>query len=583
MTARPDNTSVVDRDDAPPRLCQGIDVMGEYEGSGYKEPHFMARREDGQVIQLTELLFYVADNADGRRSYDEIAERVSESYGKKVSADNVRYLVQEKLRPLGVVAGADGSTPEVEKRDPLLALRFKFSLVPERFTGSVTTLFKPLFLPPVILTALVAFVAMDVWLWTQHGVGQSLRDALYQPLTLLLILGMVILSAGFHELGHATACAYGGARPGRIGAGLYLVWPAFYTDVTDAYRLNKAGRLRTDLGGVYFNVLFSLGTVGLYFLTGYEPLLLLVPIQHIEIVHQLLPFLRMDGYYILADLTGVPDLFTRIRPILRSLKPGAAPDPRVTDLKRWVRVVVTAWVVLIVPLLAYLFLMMVVSAPRILATAWDSMGVQYTKASEGFQKGDVVAAFAGIVQLLALALPAVGVVYSIVRICRRALGAGWRWSDGSAPRRALVVVVSATAFGLALFTWWPNGEYRPIQKGERFVVQDSIRALKSVPTGRPALTPQHEKELQRAPTEQEQSSGDDDPLADPAGAEGAEATTTTSAGEEVTSTTAPRSTATTTARSTATTIRSTTTTIRSTTTTAGSGTTDSGTTDTTAP
>ncbi|MDP9440817.1 MAG: hypothetical protein M3P34_01260, partial [Actinomycetota bacterium] len=287
MTARPDNTSVVDRDDAPPRLCQGIDVMGEYEGSGYKEPHFMARREDGQVIQLTELLFYVADNADGRQSYDEIAERVSESYGKKVSADNVRYLVQEKLRPLGVVAGADGSTPEVEKRDPLLALRFKFSLVPQRFTGPVTTLFNPLFLPPVILTALVAFVAMDVWLWTQHGVGQSLRDALYQPLTLLLILGMVILSAGFHELGHATACAYGGARPGRIGAGLYLVWPAFYTDVTDAYRLNKAGRLRTDLGGVYFNVLFSLATAGLYFLTGYEPLLLLVPIQHIEIVHQL--------------------------------------------------------------------------------------------------------------------------------------------------------------------------------------------------------------------------------------------------------------------------------------------------------
>lgn len=566
MTARPENTTVLDRDDAPPRLCEGIDVMGEYEDSGYKEPHFMARRQDGQVIQLTELLFHVADNADGRRSYDEIAERVSESYGKTVSADNVRYLVQEKLRPLGVLAAPDGSSPKVEKRDPLLALRFKFSLVPERFTGPVTTLFKPLFLPPVIVAALVAFAAMDVWLWTQHGVGQSLRDTLYQPLTLLLILGMVILSAGFHELGHAGACAYGGARPGRIGAGLYLVWPAFYTDVTDAYRLNKAGRLRTDLGGVYFNVLFSLGTVGLYFLTGYEPLLLLVPIQHIEIVHQLLPFLRMDGYYILADLTGVPDLFTRIRPILRSLKPGAAPDPRVTELKRWVRVVVTAWVVLIVPLLAYLFLLMVVSAPRILATAWDSMGVQYTKASEGFQGGDVLAAFAGIVQLLVLVLPAVGLVYSIARICRRAVGAGWRWSEGSAPRRVLVVVVTATAFGLALFTWWPNGEYRPIQKGERFVVQDSIRAVRAVPTGRPALTPERERELEMIATEHEQTPGED-PVVDPVGDDQTAVTTTT----------APDGVTTTTARSTATTTASTTT-VRSTTTT-----TDSDTTTTTAP
>ncbi|MBW3650821.1 MAG: hypothetical protein KY458_09670, partial [Actinobacteria bacterium] len=514
MTARPEDTTVMDRDEVPPRLCEGIDVMGEYEGSGYKEPHFMARRADGQVIQLTELLFYVADNADGQRNYDEIAKRVSQSYGKKVSVDNVRYLVEEKLRPLGVLAAVDGSAPKVEKRDPLLALRFKFSLVPERFTGPVTTLFKPLFLPPVIIAALAAFVVMDIWLWGQHGVGQSLRDTLYQPLTLLLVLGMVILSAGFHELGHATACAYGGARPGRIGAGLYLVWPAFYTDVTDAYRLDRAGRLRTDVGGVYFNVLFSLGTVGLYFLTGYEPLLLLVPIQHIEIVHQLLPFLRMDGYYILADLTGVPDLFTRIRPILRSLRPGTPPDPRVTDLKRWVRVVVTGWVLVIVPLLGYLFLMMVVSAPRILATAVDSMGVQYTKTSEGFQEGDVLAAFAGIAQLLALALPVLGVVYSIVRICRRAVGAGWRWSEGSPPRRMLVVFLTGAALGVALFTWWPNGEYRPIQKGERFVVQESIRSLRQLPTGRPGLPAEREKELGGAPTLAEQPSGSE-PVGEP--------------------------------------------------------------------
>ena len=42
---------------------------------------------------------------------------------------------------------------------------------------------------------------------------------------------------------------------GRSASGLYLVYPAFYTDVTDSYRLDRAGRVRTDLGGVYFNVL----------------------------------------------------------------------------------------------------------------------------------------------------------------------------------------------------------------------------------------------------------------------------------------------------------------------------------------
>jgi putative peptide zinc metalloprotease protein len=52
-----------------------------------------------------------------------------------------------------------------------------------------------------------------------------------------------------------------------MGAGIYLAFPAFYTDVTDAYRLSKGGRLRTDLGGVYFNALFMLATAPAFFAT----------------------------------------------------------------------------------------------------------------------------------------------------------------------------------------------------------------------------------------------------------------------------------------------------------------------------
>ena len=35
-------------------------------------------------------------------------------------------------------------------------------------------------------------------------------------------------------------------------------------------------------------------------------------------LEQLLPFVRFDGYFILSDLVGVPDLFARVAPILRS-------------------------------------------------------------------------------------------------------------------------------------------------------------------------------------------------------------------------------------------------------------------------
>ena len=51
----------------------------------------------------------------------------------------------------------------------------------------------------------------------------------------------------------------------------------------------------------------------------------------------MLPFLRLDGYYVVSDLVGVPDLFRRIGPVLRSAIPFRAPEPEVAELKPWVR------------------------------------------------------------------------------------------------------------------------------------------------------------------------------------------------------------------------------------------------------
>ena len=58
-------------------------------------------------------------------------------------------------------------------------------------------------------------------------------------------------------------------------------------------------------------------------------------------LEQLLPFVRFDGYFILSDLVGVPDLFARVAPILKSALPAGRRDPRVTGLRRGARIVVT--------------------------------------------------------------------------------------------------------------------------------------------------------------------------------------------------------------------------------------------------
>src|SRR5438067_11453595 len=168
--------------DVVPRLADGVELIGEYADSGFKQPPYIVRRGDGQVIQMPGLLYAVAEAVDGQRDYKAIGEHGSPRIGRGRDADGAKLLVEEKLRPQGIVAQEDGTTPQLEKFDPLLALKMKTAVVPERVVNRVTRLFRPLFWPPVMLGLLVAFVALDVWLFAYHGVAQSLRQVLYDPL-----------------------------------------------------------------------------------------------------------------------------------------------------------------------------------------------------------------------------------------------------------------------------------------------------------------------------------------------------------------------------------------------------------------
>ena len=160
-----------------------------------------------------------------------------------------------------------------------------------------------------------------------------------------------------------------------IGVGIYLVWPSFFTNVTDSYRLSRAARLRTDLGGLYFNLIFILAMAGLYEATTAEFLLLVIAVTHLEMLEQLLPFVRFDGYFILSDIVGVPDLFARVAPILRGAVQGP-PRSACAGLRRGTRIVVTGWVVCVVPLLTISVGYLLIFFPQINRALWRSTAQQ---------------------------------------------------------------------------------------------------------------------------------------------------------------------------------------------------------------
>jgi putative peptide zinc metalloprotease protein len=83
----------------PPRLAEGTELLGEYKDSGYSQPPSLVRRADGQVIQMSPLLYQVACRIDGSRGPDAIAALVSADLGRSLDAGQVRYLITAKLLP----------------------------------------------------------------------------------------------------------------------------------------------------------------------------------------------------------------------------------------------------------------------------------------------------------------------------------------------------------------------------------------------------------------------------------------------------------------------------------------------------
>lgn len=422
-----------------PALVDGAELVGEFKNSGYREPPQLVCLPNRQLVRLPPLLFLVVKalhehrdlaGTDVGRALETVAAAVSEAAGARLTAEQIVYLVDRKLAPLGVTTYSDGTPPDVVKADPFLALKFKVAVFPESFTWFIAGLFAWLFRPVVMVPAIAAFLASEAWLLSSRSMAGALSFTILNPVTILLVLGLGIASCAFHEVGHASACRYGGVRPGAMGCGIYLVWPAFYTDITESYRLGRGGRLRADLAGVYFNSIFVVGLTLLYLQTGFEPLLVTVLYVNLQMIQQLLPTLRFDGYYIMSDLIGIPDLFKYIGPILRRALLRRPADARLRDLKRWPQVFVTLWVLTVIPVLVFQIGLIISQVPDLVAKDWSMIRRLGRDAASG--AGPLELITSGL-QIILLVLPLAGVALILYGVGRRLLRWAVRYVNGPAP------------------------------------------------------------------------------------------------------------------------------------------------------
>ncbi|MQY06956.1 hypothetical protein [Actinomadura macrotermitis] len=420
-----------------PTLSQGAELVGEFKNSGYREPPHLVQLGNHQLVRLPPLLYVVAktlhdhrhlaDAPDAEAALAEAADAVSREAGSRLTAEQLVFLVDRKLAPLGVTTFSNGAEPVLGKADTFLGLKFKLALLPAAGTWFLGGLFSWCFRPLAIAVFMAGFLVSEYWLATTQSLGDALHRVILLPLSILLVIGLSVVSCVFHEIGHATACRYSGVRPGVMGCGIYLVWPAFYTDITESYRLDRKGRIRADLGGVYFNCIFVIALTLIYMQTGFQPLLVAILYVNLEIFQQLMPTLRFDGYYIISDLVGIPDLFKYIGPILRRTLLRRPADDRLKALKRWPQLVVSVWVLLIVPALAFQLSMVLLRVPDLVRADWMMVRSLAAAAAGGASLLQLVASG---LQITLLILPLLGLFLIGYQLLRWLLRKAYRYIMG---------------------------------------------------------------------------------------------------------------------------------------------------------
>lgn len=320
-------------------------------------------------------------------------------------------------------------------------------LRPTRFLQGLAPWVAPLFTRQALMLVLAMTAIGLVMVMRQWDVfTHSLVDML-TPAGLVGFLVALIVSKMLHEMGHALVATRQGVRVAHMGVAFLVLWPMLYTDTGESWRL-RSHRQRLAISVAGMAVELALAGLATFF-WAISPdgvfrdamLYLATTAWVLSLALNVSPFMRFDGYFILSDLMGFPNLHERAgalaRARLRRLVLGLQdPDPERFSVGRARFLTLFAWA-------TWLYRLMI-----FLAIAW----AVYTF----FFK------LLGIVLLIAeLAWFVARPIWSELKVWKQ------RWSDVGRSRR-LVLLLLLAAMLLSFAVPWQTSIHAPaIVRAER--------------------------------------------------------------------------------------------------------------------
>lgn len=211
--------------------------------------------------------------------------------------------VLEFLTNNGMLIGTEAQK-RPEKRNRYLWARITIlpAKVVEKF-HFLSVFFKtPFFIAMGVIC--LAFFGLIMLTHSSSEVSATIQALKFNDLIPFFII--VFLIGLFHEFGHSSALMHYNETPRRIGVAVYFIMPVLFSDVTNAWKLKKWQRCIVDLGGIYFQLMLSfILFIANYFWLKIPLLETAIIFSMLEVINNLNPFIRMDGFWLVCDALGI--------------------------------------------------------------------------------------------------------------------------------------------------------------------------------------------------------------------------------------------------------------------------------------
>jgi putative peptide zinc metalloprotease protein len=304
----------------------------------------------GAYYQIGEQEYFLLSQLDGEHTPEEACDAFADRFGEPLSEDDldgfVNLATEKGFVPLAEVAPATETEPAPQ---PAKQTRpgHSFSLLywrvsafdPDRLFTRLAPIIWFVWTWAFVVVSLAAIAGAAIVVWQNQGALISrFADALNWR-TAVIVWVTLLTATTIHEFAHGLTCKHYGGEVREVGFLLMFFLPCLYCNVSDAWLFGeRRKRLLVTLAGGYCDLCVWALAVFAWRVTPPEGMAnyiawVVLSVLGARVFFNFNPLLKLDGYYLLSDWKGIPNLqqegIGRAKAHLRRLLWGAErPSPR---------------------------------------------------------------------------------------------------------------------------------------------------------------------------------------------------------------------------------------------------------------